>query len=315
MEDVNSLIEEVATSGSIQTYAAKVIAINRVEGSKHNNPEEAYTVNVIRSDGAEIKNVRLKASIQDKQQGVICIPKLDSWIFISIIETTETRAFISQYSEIDKIFLRIQSNEEKKESKEGEETQKDPFTFFEVQSDVNSTNLLFKKEVEKTGSDGEKEIVLENSTSLEFNGEQKSLDVKFWNENEEDNKIIHQTTIAHDKVETSFFDESEEDKVLQKTTLDKTKVAVDFEIEGSEVKGYQALIDKDKVFFKNSDKNIALEMTNKFRVEAGGLNLKNELVALIDEVKKIVVVQGVSPNIGALTSISQNLNEILEGTE
>lgn len=305
MEDANSLIQEVALNGNIQTYAAKVTAINVEEKSQH-NPEEAYTVNVMRSDGAEIENVRLKASIQDKQQGVICVPKLGSWVFISIIETTETRAFISQYSEIDKIFLRIKSNE----NEENNSPQ-----FFEIQSDVNTTSLLFKKEVTKTDEKGKSKITLENKTSLTFNGEEKSLDVKFWNENEEDNKITHQTTIAHNKVETQFI-HPEEDTVLHKATLDPTKLSVNFEVTSEgEMNGYQALITKDIVQFKNSEKNIELQMTNKFKVEAGGLNLKNELEAFIDEVKKIVVVQGVSPNIVALTSISQNLNKILKGKE
>ncbi len=305
MEDANSLIQEVALNGNIQTYAAKVTAINVEEKSQH-NPEEAYTVNVIRSDGAEIENVRLKASIQDKQQGVICVPKLGSWVFISIIETTETRAFISQYSEIDKIFLRIKSNE----NEENNSPQ-----FFEIQSDVNTTSLLFKKEVTKTDEKGKSEITLENKTSITFNGEEKFLDVKFWNEDEEENKITHQTTIAHNKVETQFI-HPEEDTVLHKATLDPTKLSVNFEVTSEgEMNGYQALITKDIVQFKNSEKNIELEMTNKFKVEAGGLNLKNELEAFIDEVKKIVVVQGVSPNIGALTSISQNLNKILKGKE
>ncbi len=296
MEDVKTIIQEIVSSGGkIQTYAAKVIKINKEENSNHENPEEAYSVNVVRSDGAQINNVRLKASIQDKEQGVICIPKLNSWVFISIIETTETRAFISQYSEIDKIFLRIKSEEENR--------------FFEVQTDVNSTSLLFKKGVEETGDSGDTQTTFKNITSVSFNGEQKDLAIKFWNE--EGEKILHQTTVAHDKVETEFVNESN-DIILQKTTLDATKVSVDFEIEGDEVKGYQALIDKENVIFKNSEKEIELHMTDKFKVEAGEKNLKTELDAFIDVVSKIVVVQGTSPDVGKLTEIKNNISKILE---
>ncbi|CAL2055446.1 hypothetical protein [Tenacibaculum sp. 190524A05c] len=296
MEDVKTIIQEIVSSGGkIQTYAAKVININIEENSNHDNPEEAYSVNVVRSDGAQIDNVRLKASIQDKEQGVICVPKLNSWVFISIIETTETRAFISQYSEIDKIFLRIKNDENSK--------------FFEVQTDVNSTSLLFKKEVEETGDDGQQEASFKNITSLVFDGEQKDIAIKFWND--EGEKVIHQTTVAHDKVETEFIN-NDDDIILQRTTIDASKVLVDFQIEENETKGYRALIDKENVVFKNSEKNIELEMTNKFKVEAGDFNLKDELNALIDEIKKIVVVQGVSPDVGALTTISNNLGEILK---
>ncbi|WP_028888349.1 hypothetical protein [Tenacibaculum ovolyticum] len=260
MEGIDIIMEQIANKqGTIQTYAAKVIAINREEKSKHNS-EEAFTVNVLRSDGAEINNVRLKASIQDKEQGVVCVPKLNSWVFISIIETTETRAFISQYSEIEKIFLRIKDNENK---------------FFELQSDVNSTSLLFKKE-EKKG----KETTYKNSTSLEFNGVEKALNVKFWNE--EENKITHQTTVAQDKVTVNF----------------------------EEGEGYQLLVDKDKVLINKGDLNFKLE--SKFNIQVGSFNLFSELESLINEIKKIVVVQGVSPDVGALTTISKNIEQILE---
>ena len=296
MEDVKTIIQEIVSSGGkIQTYAAKVININIEENSNHNNPEEAYSVNVVRSDGAQIDNVRLKASIQDKEQGVICVPKLNSWVFISIIETTETRAFISQYSEIDKIFLRIKNDENSK--------------FFEVQTDVNSTSLLFKKEVEETGDDGQQEASLKNITSVVFDGEQKDVAIKFWND--EGEKVIHQTTVAHDKVETEFIN-NDDDIILQRTTIDASKVAVDFQIEENETKGYSALIDKENILFKNTTKDIELEMTNKFKVEAGGKNLKLELESLIDEVSKIVVLQGTSPNVGMLNTIKGNIGQILK---
>lgn len=296
MEDVKTIIQEIVSSGGkIQTYAAKVININIEENSNHNNPEEAYSVNVVRSDGAQIDNVRLKASIQDKEQGVICVPKLNSWVFISIIETTETRAFISQYSEIDKIFLRIKNDENSK--------------FFEVQTDVNSTSLLFKKEVEETGDDGQQEASLKNITSVVFDGEQKDVAIKFWND--EGEKVIHQTTVAHDKVETEFIN-NDDDIILQRTTIDASKVAVDFQIEENETKGYKALIDKENILFKNTTKDIELEMTNKFKVEAGGKNLKLELESLIDEVSKIVVLQGTSPNVGMLNTIKGNIGQILK---
>ena len=98
--EITNVIKKIATEGQkIQTCPAKVVRVN-VEGdtSLHDNAD-AYTVDVIRSDGAKINNVRLKASIQEKEQGIICVPKEGSWVLVSIIETTETRAFISQYSE------------------------------------------------------------------------------------------------------------------------------------------------------------------------------------------------------------------------
>lgn len=310
MENVNAIMQEIANGGGvIQTYAAKVIAINKEENLGEENPIEAYTVNVVRSDGAQINNVRLKASIQDKEQGVICIPKLNSWVFISIIETTETRAFISQYSEIEKIFLRIKNENGTKFFEVHSDVNCMNLRFneddkiFEIKSDVNATNLFFKKEVEETNSEGEKETSYKNITSLEFNGEQKELAVKFWDE--EGEKIPHQTTIAHNKVSTQFID-TENDELFQETIIDANEVSVKFE------KGYEFLTTKEKTNIKNEEKDIELDMESKFLITAGGENLKKELDSFIDEVSKIVVLQGTSPNVGVLNTIKENIGKILK---
>ena len=75
MGNITNLIKDVASKGQIiQTFAAKVIEINKEKDSLHNK-EDAYTVNIMRADGAIIKNVRLKASIQDKEEGIIVSQK------------------------------------------------------------------------------------------------------------------------------------------------------------------------------------------------------------------------------------------------
>ncbi|MNL50603.1 hypothetical protein D3C87_1736320 [compost metagenome] len=53
-------------------------------------------------------------------------------------------------------------------------------------------------------------------------------------------------------------------------------------------------------------------MDNKFKINAGEKNLLTELESLITEVSKIVVVQGVGPNVGKLLTIKSNLNNLLK---
>src|SRR5271167_2025217 len=111
MGNITDLIKDVANKNQIiETFAAKVIQINNETASLH-NPEDAYTVNIMRADGAVIKNVRLKASIQDLEQGIITIPKKESWVLATIIDGVETRAFISQFSEVERTFIRIKNDE------------------------------------------------------------------------------------------------------------------------------------------------------------------------------------------------------------
>lgn len=288
MEDLKTIIQQIAKNGNeIQTYAAKVVAINKEEKSNH-NPEEAYTINVVRSDGAEIRNVRLKASIQDKEQGIVCVPKLNSWVFISIIETTETRAFVSQFSEIDKIFLRIKNEENK---------------FFEASTDVNQTKLVFKQEKEE-GEGSTKKKLYKEILSLDVNSNEKFLKLKFWDEEKE--KVKQETILAHDKIQTSFIDVSSDDeKILQQTVFDETKVEVKFD------KGYELKVTKENANIKSEQKDLEFDMEETFLITAGGENLKSQLDSFIDEVSKIVVVQGTSPNVGSLNGIKEKIGKIL----
>ncbi len=245
--EVTEIIKKIADEGhKVQTCAAKVVRVNREEPSSLNDSDDdidrdVYTVDVVRSDGAEINNVRLKSSIQDKEQGIICVPKENSWVLISIIETTETRAFISQYSEIDKIFLRIKNDDD---------------TYFNMQSNGNATTLSFKR--------------IESGDSIP-NTPKKYKDI---------------SRIAYSSDE----------------------VKVDF----NEGEGYQALIDSNKVLFEHTEKKLCFKMESKFKVQVGNNNLKEELNELIKEVSKIVVAQGVGPDIGALAGINNRINEIME---
>ncbi|KZS42312.1 hypothetical protein AWE51_02405 [Aquimarina aggregata] len=243
MAEIANIIKKIATEGQkIHTYPAKVIRVNRDENALHPEDEDAYSVDVMRADGAEISHVRLKASLQDKEQGIICIPKVGSWVLASIIETTETRAFISQYSEIDKIFLRIRNDDD---------------TYFQMQTGGNGSRLSFKR--------------------LESEG----------------NPITNTPPLFKD---------------ISSIGYSSDEVKIDF----SEGQGYQAVIQDESIVFNHEAKGLNFAMGDKFKVEVGENNLKDQLNDLITEISKIVVAQGVSPDVGALADINAKINEIME---
>jgi len=261
--DIISIIKRIANEGSlIQTYPAKVIRVNVEGGNSLHQNTDAYTVDVMRSDGAEIKNVRLKASIQNKEEGFVCVPKENSWVLVSIIETTETRAFISQYSEVEQLFLRIKKSETE---------------YFQLNTNGANTELLFKEK--KSAASQQAEFV--DRSKITFSDDQ-SLNIEY--KDTEEKKVL-QTTIAQDKVEVNF----------------------------NEGEGYLAKIDATDVVFKNKSKepDLTFKMDEFFTIETKGGNLKAQLEMLIDEISKIVVVQGTSPDKGALTEIKGTIAKIL----
>jgi len=289
MAEIANIIKKIATEGhKIQTCPAKVIAINEEAEKSLHDPEDAYTVDVVRPDGAVICNVRLKASIQNKDQGFICVPKLESWVLISIIETTETRAFISQYSEIDKIFLRIANDNDE---------------YVQIEKKASSLNVLFKKKKETTAVDpGIPDY--KKVSQLTYGGDtEKSLKVHFYNE-EEQQQVIVDAELDKDSIDFKFNDDLGE--VLQQSTFSKDEVKTVFE------EGYQSIITKDNVQLTKGQLNFELIEDERFKIEAGGENLKKQLNDLITEISKIVVAQGVSPDVGALIKINENINKIME---
>jgi hypothetical protein len=55
-----------------------------------------------------------------------------------------------------------------------------------------------------------------------------------------------------------------------------------------------------------------VNVSDTIEVNGGGENLKAVLSEFIDEVAKIIVIQGTSPNVPALTNIKTRLSKILK---
>jgi hypothetical protein len=280
MGNITDLIKDVASKNQIiETFAAKVIDINKETESLH-NPEDAYTVNVMRADGAIIKNVRLKASILDVEQGIITIPKKDSWVLASIIDGVETRAFISQFSEVERTFIRFKNEQNQ---------------YLEIDTDVNKVKVLFKKQEHNT--DSSSKPVSNNIAQIEFNG-----------------------NIEDPSISTVFFDENGREISKNSFNINEQNININegkaiFSLKDREAKvtfkdGFESIISETKTSFIKDD--LTFEMDDKFKITAGGKHLLTELENFITEVSKIVVVQGVGPNVGNLLTIKSNLKKFLK---
>lgn len=60
----------------------------------------ACTCTAVLSNGVEIEGVKLRATIDNSDEGIIVFPKDESWIRIALIENNENNVFVVQYSEI-----------------------------------------------------------------------------------------------------------------------------------------------------------------------------------------------------------------------
>ncbi|MFZ0597621.1 MAG: hypothetical protein WAM46_11630 [Flavobacterium sp.] len=284
MGNIKDLIKDVASKNQIiETFAAKVIEINKEPESLH-NPEDAYTVNIMRADGAIIKNVRLKASILDVEQGIVTIPKKDSWVLATIIDGVETRAFVSQFSEVERTFIRFKNEQNQ---------------YLEINTDADKFQMLFK---EKEDSASTSTPEFKNIAQLEFNGNRSdsSISTTFY---DADGKEISKNIFTINEQKISIND----GKTIFNLKDKETKITIE--------DGFEAIISDVKTSFKKD--SLTFEMDDKFKIDVGGKSLKTKLEELIDEIGKITVTTPVGPsgppiNLPQLTLLKGKLTELLK---
>lgn len=265
MGNITDLIKNVVINNqNIETFAAKVIEINKETDSPHNT-EDVYTVTIMRADGAIIKNVRLKASIQDAEQGIITIPKKDSWVLASIIDGVETRAFISQYSEVDRVMGRIQAVN-------------DPKLFLDYSADGNRLYIRYINADSETETD-EKKIA--DVAKIEFDKNQ-NFRISYF---DGDEKPLATTHFSPDSL-TTTFNSIENKEVKEHLTLAVSKDSVSFKFkneEGKELNSMLATPEKYAILLKNDeDKKQTSLAIDKTKI-AGYLFEEDELKKLAFE--------------------------------
>lgn len=342
MIQLKDLIQNIAEKDSfVQTYAAKVVAINTPQNSIHNS-DDVFTVNVIRPDGAMIKNVRIKASIQEEEQGIICIPKLDSWVLVSIIDNVETRAFISQYSEVERTFIRFKNENHQ---------------YLEIDSNADQFRIQFKEAQPTLPGQAPTEFkwiakIAFNSLNSPNDGDHPSMVTTFY---DGDGKLLSETlatgqvqktvlnTIKNgapiprlcfdlnttsDSVATLHFtgeDESSKQKIeitelgttiaIQDDVTVVTLLENELTITTDQGNGYMASVKKDEILFNKDGLNFKLD--DKFTLKNDVTDLRTELDALLTAIQALTVTTPVGPsgppiNIADFIEIQNNINQLLK---
>ncbi len=273
MGNITDLIKDVASKNQIiETFAAKVIEINNEIESLH-NPEDAYTVNIMRADGAIIKNVRLKASILDVEQGIITIPKKDSWVLATIIDGVETRAFVSQFSEVDRLMGRIQDTT-------------DPKLFFDYSADGNKLHIRYIKSDTETESDETKII---DVAKIEFDKD-KNFKISYFNDDE---KPLATTSFTSDTLTTTFNSiENNTSKERLNLSLKKEEVSIKFTDGNGNVKNHTIITPLETTFSLKDDLGVEKQKTSltKNEVESIFFNGDNKISRTsLNEFRSVVV--------------------------
>jgi hypothetical protein len=299
MENIKELVKDVANKNQvIETFAAKVIEVNKESKSPHNT-EDAYTVNIMRADGAIIKNVRLKASIQDTVAGVVTIPKKDSWVLASVIDGVETRAYITQFSEVDRIMGRIQASN-------------DPKLFFDYSADGQQLYIRYIK----TESSGEKdETKITDVAKIEFDKDQNFSISYFDKQDKEPKKNINTAKIEFSKTQNfkiSYFDDNE--KTLAVTNFTPYTLATTF----NTIKDGNVAVGSN---FKLTNSSADLKFNNDTGKERNTISIKpyETIFSLKDDAGKTLLTASLNEDAAIVTvkesSATIDANEIKLATK
>ena len=81
----------------MQAFAGKVIAVN----------VDNYTCDVEPADGGSVfRSVRLKASIDNDDNGIVTIPEVDSYVLVSTIGNNKNYAYVSIFSKVKSYLIK-----------------------------------------------------------------------------------------------------------------------------------------------------------------------------------------------------------------
>ena len=270
MSEIGYLIKEIAGKGkSFSTFPA-IVSDNQIVEIDRNKEyvvsvrlladiesysllkEAALEAKTANDSVVEIHNVRLKAAINGIDEGIICIPRIGSWVLVSTIENMDARTYVSQYSEIDRVILRMNKPKSKEDENQAPEY---------IDIDINATTLsltygdLFKTTIGKEALQiaflAPKENEQEDSaqkvqSSLKYTKDQ--LDITF---NDEDEQAVTTAIIEKGKATITITDgcgaSVEKTKAKLHTKDEKEVIQID-EKEGLLLKSSSAIkIEGDSV--------------------------------------------------------------------
>jgi len=126
----------------------------------------------------------------------------------------------------------------------------------------------------------------------------------------EDLATVEIAEMQYDDVRLRLTDDSLDNKLVVRPKVGSLVLVADLTGEGRVL----TIIDSEDVEeleFKQDSMNLKINK-NGFVIENKGENLQTVLADFITEVSKIIVIQGTSPNVPALTQISERLKKVLK---
>lgn len=91
----------------LQDFVTKMVPVQTFPASVQEVDEENATITALPLGGPELFDVRLRASIDGAEDGVILFPKVGSTVLIGLIGNEVNEAFVIRYSEVEKAKLKI----------------------------------------------------------------------------------------------------------------------------------------------------------------------------------------------------------------
>ncbi|OQY03183.1 MAG: hypothetical protein B6I20_05545 [Bacteroidetes bacterium 4572_117] len=97
-EEIIKILKSISENNKVLTEPAKVQSVNE---DKHSC--------VVTIDGYDIEDVRLGAVIDNNENISFIVPVIGSWVLVSYVLGSETDAYVSAFSEVEKIKTKANS--------------------------------------------------------------------------------------------------------------------------------------------------------------------------------------------------------------
>ncbi|CAM1365895.1 hypothetical protein [Tenacibaculum xiamenense] len=193
----------------------------------------------------EYHDVRLKSVVNGIEEGIILVPRIGSWVLVSLIDNITAHTYVSQYSEVDRVILRLNN------MKDTNGGQKKPEEFVDINLSAGSLQLKYG-----------------DSFHTQISKEQLTFDFLYPKEDSDsDQKKQSTLSFSKDKLQLNFMDK--EAKEVFKSTFDSEKVVIQT---GDEKKKVVLSSEKGINLISDTDINIKGKTVNIEGTEAINLN-------------------------------------------
>ncbi|MEM6830707.1 MAG: hypothetical protein AAF551_09320 [Bacteroidota bacterium] len=197
------------------------------------------------------ENVRLKSAINGIDEGVFCIPRIGSWVLVSTIGNNDNRLYVSRYSEVDQILLRINDTE-------------DTGQYADISLDASNLSLTYGDYFQAT--------IHKEEVSLRFNQEATEEEKK----DDQQPKSWSQLSYTKDRLEVSFKNEDEETLVASTISRDDATVTMKdgCQVAVSQTTASMQTKDQNELLRIDENEGVLIKSATKISIEGDEVNIQ-----------------------------------------